>query len=34
MYSESFTPSAFFYMDGTLQRAQSEMYDYLEMGVV
>ena len=34
MYSESFTPSAFFYMDGTLQRAQSEMFDYLEMGVV
>lgn len=34
MYSESFTPSAMFYMDGTLQRVQSEMYDYLEMNVV
>jgi len=34
MYSESFTPSAMVYMDGTLQRVQSEMYDYLALGVV
>jgi len=34
MYSESFTPSAFYYMDGTLQRAASEMYGYLEMSVL
>ncbi len=34
MYSDSFTPSAFYYMDGTLQRAESEMYSYLEMGVL
>ena len=33
MYSDSFTPGAFAYMDGTLQRAASEVYGYQELQI-
>jgi len=33
MYSDSFTPGAFTYMDGTLQRAASEVQGYLQLQI-
>ncbi len=33
MYSDSFTPGAFAYMDGTLQRAESEVQGYLQLQI-
>lgn len=33
MYSDSFTPGAFNYMDGTLQRAASEVQGYLQLQI-
>lgn len=34
MYSDQFTPGVFAYMDGVLQRAESEMQGYLAMTVL